>query len=160
MPLLDRLSPNAQQQAVFIRDLLKFDDTEAIDALLKDILKEYDVLSYSILTNVSVTRHFYELNKMVRKRNAIFSRIKEFQDKYSVSDDIFKQFRISGSEIIQEVNNFQASLTNLQRLYRKDKYDSKECSALQTSIARQLERVKDSQVQLEEFREFFFEKTV
>ena len=159
MPLLDRLSPDAQQQAAFIRDLLKFDDTESMNALLKDLLKEYDVLSYATLTNVSVARHFYELNRMVRKRNAIFARIKDFQEKYSVSNAIFQQFLISGSEIIQEVNNFQAALTNLQRLYRKDKYDSKECSALQTSIARQLERVKDSQVHLEEIREFFFEKT-
>jgi len=155
MALLDRLSVEGQQDAKFVKSNLTTVNLSNFKTLIDDLIEKIEAVTYSEINLITQERCFYDLNKIVRKRNAIFREISKIQENYNSSKDVFEFFLNTSDELLELIGNFQSIIASIQSNYLRKKYVSKDCSFIEKAIGAEAGKGRDIKSILEDFKEFF-----
>lgn len=156
MAFLDTLtSENAKQDARDIKARLGNQNLSAVDSFLQLVSRNLDILAFSDLASLTISRNRYEMNKLVRKRNGIFKAIKDMNAKYQSATEFFVNFSSSDQELIDKINQIQSVMFSLNYIYQQKKYNSKELVSVQRGIGLSNNQVVTVKRVIDDFRAYF-----
>jgi hypothetical protein len=156
MSFIDSLtSEKAKQDARDIKSRLGNQNLSTVDSFLQLVSRNLSIIAFADMSSLTISRNWYEMNKMVRKRNGIYKAIKDMNAKYQSATEFFENFSSADQELISKINQIQAVIFSLNYIYQQKKYTSKELVSVQRGIGLSNHKAIAAKELIDDFRAYF-----
>ncbi|MEO0074799.1 MAG: hypothetical protein ABIK31_01635 [candidate division WOR-3 bacterium] len=140
-----------------IKILSKSANPDIVNNYLQSVESIVPILVDSDLVSTTVFRNSYWLNKMIRKRNGMYSVLGKMMDSFEATSPFFSLFNGYSQDVARSADQANAPVNSLVKKYQEYKYKTKKYA----TNAYTFERVSANELQyksyINSFRKYFFE---
>lgn len=159
MGFIDSLtSEQARTDARDIKAQTANQNLSGADSYYELLLEQLDNISYDRLSEFTLIRKHYEMNRMMRKRNGVWKALKELNAKQGDATIFYKYFSGSDPELVDRIRRAQDIMNSINNIYYNIKYRTRENVFVQSSVASVIQQTETISKELTDFKEYYLEK--